>query len=81
MIQELLDFARGQSSLQFSRRRAMAVLEDIDAHNGVRVTLLEGGQQLESKHQGNRLTIAIPDGLSTSLPVRQAYVLKLAGAR
>lgn len=30
MIQELLDFARGQSSLQLSRARAMAVLEDLD---------------------------------------------------
>lgn len=31
MIQELLDFARGQSSLQFVRRPATSVLEDIDA--------------------------------------------------
>jgi signal transduction histidine kinase len=30
MIQELLDFARGQSSLQLSRARATAVLEDLD---------------------------------------------------
>jgi signal transduction histidine kinase len=30
MIQELLDFARGQSSLQLTRARATAVLEDLD---------------------------------------------------
>jgi signal transduction histidine kinase len=30
MIQELLDFARGQSSLQITRARAMSVLEDLD---------------------------------------------------
>ena len=30
MIQELLDFARGQSSLQFKRSPAMSVLDDLD---------------------------------------------------
>jgi alpha-L-fucosidase len=57
------------------------VLEDIEVPSTVRVTLLEGGQQLESTRQGNQLRIRIPDSLSASLPVRQAYVLKLAGAK
>ena len=57
------------------------VLDDIEAPSGVRVTLLEGGQQLESTRQGNQLRIRIPDTLSASLPARQAYVLKLAGAK
>jgi alpha-L-fucosidase len=57
------------------------VLDDIDAPSGVRVTLLEGGQQLESSRQGRQLQIRIPDAISASLPARQAYVLKLAGAR
>jgi alpha-L-fucosidase len=57
------------------------VLDDIDAASGVRVTLLEGGQVLESSRQGKQLRIRIPDAVSASLPARQAYVLKLAGAR
>jgi alpha-L-fucosidase len=57
------------------------VLDDIEVPSSVRVTLLEGGQQLESTRQGNQLRIRIPDSLSASLPVRQAYVLKLAGAK
>ena len=57
------------------------VLDDIDAPSGVRVTLLEGGQQLESSRQGRQLQIRIPDAISAALPARQAYVLKLAGAR
>jgi hypothetical protein len=47
----------------------------------VRVTLLEGGRQLESSRQGKQLRIRIPDAVSASLPARQAYVLKLDGAK
>jgi hypothetical protein len=47
----------------------------------VRVTLLDGGRQLESSRTGKQLRIHIPDAVSASLPARQAYVLKLAGAR
>jgi alpha-L-fucosidase len=57
------------------------VLDDIEAPSGVRVTLLEGGQPLESSHQGKQLRIRVPDTISAGLPARQAYVLKLAGAR
>jgi len=57
------------------------VLEDIEAPSGVRVTLLDGGQQLQSKLQGRQLRITVPDALSAALPASQAYVLKLAGAR
>jgi alpha-L-fucosidase len=64
-------------------RRPMkeVVLEDIEAPSGVRVTLLDGGQQLQSKLQGRQMRITVPDALSASLPASQAYVLKLAGAR
>jgi hypothetical protein len=44
------------------------------------VTLLEGGQPLEAARQGRQLRIRIPDSLAASLPARQAYVLKIAGA-
>ena len=57
------------------------VLDDIETPSGVRVTLLEGGRQLESSRQGKQLRIRIPDAVSAGLPARQAYVLKLAGAR
>jgi alpha-L-fucosidase len=57
------------------------VLDDIEAPSGMRVTLLEGGRQLESSRQGKQLRVRIPDAVSAALPARQAYVLKLAGAR
>ena len=57
------------------------ILDDIETSSGLRVTLLEGGPQLESTRQGNQLRIRIPETLSASLPARQAYVLKLAGAK
>ena len=57
------------------------VLDDIDAPSGVRVTLLEDGQVLESSRQGKQLRVRIPEAVSAGLPARQAYVLKLAGAR
>ena len=57
------------------------VLDGIVAPNGVRVTLLEGGQQLQSSREGNRLKIQVPDALAARLPAREAYVLKLAGAQ
>jgi alpha-L-fucosidase len=57
------------------------ILDDIDASGGVRVTLVEGGQPLETSHQGKQLRIRIPDQLSASLPQQQAYTLKVQGAR
>jgi alpha-L-fucosidase len=57
------------------------VLDDIEAPSGVRVTLLEGGHALESSRQGRQLRIRIPDAVSAGLPARQAYVLKLGGAK
>jgi alpha-L-fucosidase len=56
------------------------VLDDIATPSGVSVTLLEGGQPLEAARQGSQLRIRIPDSLAASLPARQAYVLKIAGA-
>jgi len=57
------------------------VLDDIEAASGPRVTLLEGGQSVPSSLAGKRLTIRIPDRLAASLPPRQAYTFKIAGAR
>jgi alpha-L-fucosidase len=57
------------------------VLDDIEGASEVRVTLLEGGRELECSRHGRQLRIRIPDAVPASLPARQAYVLKLAGAR
>jgi alpha-L-fucosidase len=57
------------------------MLDGIEAPSAVKVTLLEGGQTLESSKQGKQLRIRVPEALSASLPARQAYVLKLAGAQ
>jgi alpha-L-fucosidase len=54
---------------------------DIQAQGQVRVTLLEGGQALASKQQGDQLRVSVPAALAASLPARQAYVLKIAGAK
>jgi alpha-L-fucosidase len=52
-------------------------IDDVEAPSGVRVTLVEGGGAVQSTLQGKRLTIRVP----ASLPPRQAYAFKLAGAR
>jgi alpha-L-fucosidase len=57
------------------------VLDGIEAGGKVQVTMLEGGQALESTMQGKQLRVRVPAALAASLPARQAYVLKLAGAR
>ena len=64
-------------------RRPMkeVVIDDVEAPNRARVTLLEGGQSLESTVTGKQLRIRIPDALSANLPHRQAYTFKLAGVR
>jgi alpha-L-fucosidase len=56
------------------------VLKGIDAAGKVQVTLLEGGQPLESTLEGKSLRVRVPATLSAALPARQAYVLKLTGA-
>ena len=38
-------------------------------------------EAVQSSLSGKRLTIRIPDRLAASLPPRQAYTFKLAGAR
>ena len=57
------------------------VIDDVEAPAGVKVTLLEGGQPLQARMEGKKLRIAIPEGFSAALPVRQAYTFRIAGAR
>jgi alpha-L-fucosidase len=57
------------------------VIDDVEAPNGVKVTLLEGGQPLQARLEGRRLRIAVPDALAAALPPRQAYTFKIVGAK
>jgi alpha-L-fucosidase len=52
-------------------------LHDLPASSGARVTLLETGSPLEATARGTGLVIRFPNAVSASLPVRQAYVLKI----
>jgi len=57
------------------------VLDGLEDAGRVRVTLLEGGQPLDSTMQGKQLRVRVPAAVAAGLPARQAYVLKLAGAK
>jgi alpha-L-fucosidase len=57
------------------------VIDEVEAPSGARVTLLETGQPVQSRLEGGRLTILVPDALAAALPARQAYTFKIAGAR
>jgi alpha-L-fucosidase len=56
------------------------VVEDVEARS-VRVTLLETGQPLRANLRGKQLRIRVPESVAAGLPVRQAYVFKVAGAK
>jgi len=55
-------------------------LNAITASSDARVTLLETGDQLRWRPEGNQLYILLPDALRSKLPMRQAYVVKITGA-
>jgi hypothetical protein len=57
-------------------RRAQAIVIN-DIEGPVNVTLVENGQQLLSDFAERRFSICLPE----SLPHRETYALKLAGAR
>src|SRR5215472_4765424 len=57
------------------------VLDGIATSGPVRVTVLEGGHALQSAIEGGKVRVRVPEALSASLPARQAYVLKIAGAQ
>jgi alpha-L-fucosidase len=57
------------------------VLRDIEPAGTVRVSLLETGQPLGATWEGTTARIRVPEPTAAGLPARQAYVLKLAGAK
>ena len=56
-------------------------LDGVPASAGVKVTLLETGDTLQARGEGNRLLIESPESLAGKIPFRHAYVLKINGAR
>lgn len=75
--------AKGTTVYAIVPRRPVnqVVLEDMEASSGPRVSLLEGGQPVQSSLTAKKLTIQIPDRLAATLPVRQAYTFKIEGLR
>lgn len=57
------------------------VIDDVEAPAGVRVTMIGGGESVESRLEGRKLRLWIPERFSAGLPAAQAYTFKLAGAR
>jgi alpha-L-fucosidase len=57
------------------------VVDDVEAPAGVKVTLVEGGQPFQSRMEGKKLRIAVPDSVAAALPHRQAYTFRIAGAK
>ena len=57
------------------------VINDVQAPSGVRVTLIPDGQTIDARSDGGKLRLRIPERLAASLPAREAYVFKMAGAR
>ncbi len=55
------------------------VLNDVLATPSVKVALLETGTPLESQVRGKQVVVKIPSDLRATVPVRQAYVLKIEG--
>jgi len=57
------------------------VLDDIEVPPGAQVTLLETGAPLRSRTEGRKLFVEAADLRGLNVPFREAYVLKIPGAR
>jgi hypothetical protein len=56
-------------------------LDGFSAGSGAKITLLETGDEVRWRAEGNQLRVQLPDALRFKLPERQAYVLKMAGVK
>jgi alpha-L-fucosidase len=63
------------------RPQREVLIDDVEAAAEPKVTLLETGQTLQSRMEGKRLRIAVPDAVAAALPPRQAYTFKISGAK
>jgi len=57
------------------------VIDDVEAPQGVRVTLLGSGIGLGARLEGKRLTVRVPDALAARLPASDGYVFKVEGVK
>jgi alpha-L-fucosidase len=57
------------------------VLDDVEVPPGTEITLLDSDLKLPWRAEGRRLVIDAPDLRRSNLSFRQAYALKLPGAR
>jgi len=56
-----------------------AILNNVAAGSGAKISLLETGDELKWRTQGQQLIVEIPAALRSKLGFRQAYVLKMTG--
>ena len=57
------------------------VLKGFRAPSDAKISLLETNDELQWKANGGELTVSVPEGLRSKLPVRELYTLKLAGVK
>ena len=57
------------------------ILRDVAARSESKISLLETGDQLEWRPQGQHIAVIIPEALRAKLPCRQAYVVKMQGVK
>jgi alpha-L-fucosidase len=56
-------------------------IDDVEAPQGVRVTLLGSGHGIETRLRGRQLAIHVPDAIAARLPVSDGYVFKIEGVK
>ncbi len=56
-------------------------LNGFAAAPGAKITMLETGDELRWRSEGNGVRVDLPDSLRLKLPEREAYVLKMAGVK
>ena len=56
-------------------------LDGVSAPSGSKITLLETGDELQWRADGSRLRITVPESLRSKMPIRDAHVFKMNGAK
>ena len=63
------------------RPHAAVVIDDVQAPDGVKAIWLETGYSIPAYVENGRLRLAFTGGFAADLPPRQAYAIKIVGAR
>jgi alpha-L-fucosidase len=56
-------------------------LRNLAAPSGSRIVLLETGDELRWRAQGNNVVVTLPESIRSKLPPRHAYVLRMTGVK